>query len=202
MNMQYKYHIRRTSFLIVLVLLFCLTGLPTITGAVSDWQPVETMPWVQVDIPPGWTIPDDIRTEDDNSTVSFTARSPDWNSELVYILEHTGKEMDMDRMQEYQDNWMANNGYRICQTKDPVMRKKTDHSSLKQVYVQGSDKGAVMYSATYPAWGRYHVALLMTGESAVDQYYDSVPEQIPDHIIPVKESKEKIGTISFTPASQ
>jgi len=183
------------------LILFCMMtigiGTSGIAGA-DDWELTPSPDWVQIEIPSGWTILKDITMADDNQSATFTARSPDWDSELVYILDHSKKDMSIDKMQIYQDQWMQGNGYRICQTKDPLKRTKIDHSLLKQVYVQGSNKGAVMYSASYPDWGQYHVALLMTGESAVQQYYDSLPAQIPDHIFPI-ENDEGIGTITFTP---
>lgn len=174
-------------------------GISGIVGA-DDWEQTPSPDWAQVEIPSGWTILKDLAITENNQSATFTARSPDWDSELVYILDHSKTDMSIDQMQAYQDQWMQGNGYRICQTKDPMKRTKIDHSSLKQVYVQGSDKGAVMYSASYPDWGQYHVALLMSGTSAVQQYYDSLPPQIEDHILPI-EKDEEIGTITFTPGT-
>lgn len=188
---------------------FCMeTGLIATGHADTDWQQGPSPTWASTAIPPGWTILKELSIGQDNTTATFTARSPEWKAELVYILEHTGHEISMDALQAYQDTWMQNNGYRICETKDPVKRTKSDHISLKQVYVEGTNKGAVMYSASYPGWGRYHVCLLMTGTDAVAQYFDSIPAQIPDHVKPVMDEqgkelpgKKEIGIITFSPAT-
>lgn len=178
----------------VLVLALCMIisviGGFGIVSASSDWQQIDSPEWATLEIPPGWTIKENLKMGDDNKTATLTARSPDWQSELFYLLDTSKTGMTLDEMQTYQDLWMQGKGYRICKTKDPVMRTKADHISLKQVYVQGTNKAAVMYSASYPDWGVYHGALLMKGSSAVQQYYESIPPQIPDHIIPVFKNRE------------
>lgn len=168
------------------------------TGTVyaDNWQQISSPGWVQVDIPTGWTN-EAMSMGEDNKSATLTTGSPDGNTDLVYILDHSSSGMTVDEMKSFQDSWMQGEGFRICKTHDPVQRTKADHISLKQVYVQGSDKGAVMFSASYPEWGVYHVALLMEGAAAVQQYYDSLPPQFEDHIVPVIE-KEEIGTITFT----
>ena len=184
--------------LIALCMIISVIGTFGIVSASSDWQQINSPEWVTLEIPPGWTIKENLKMGDDNKTATLTARSPDWQSELFYLLDTSKTGMTFDELQTYQDRWMQGKGYRICKTKDPVKRTKADYISLKQVYVQGTDKGAVMYSASYPDWGVYHGALLMEGTSAVQQYYESIPPQIPDHIIPVFKQGE-IGEISFTP---
>lgn len=190
---KYLYYI---SYIVLLILVMGI-GNNGIANAASDWQKVQSPDWAEIEIPSGWTIMDDLKMGDENKTAMFSARSPDWQSELFFILDRDKPDMTIEQMQAFQDQWMQNAGYRICKTKDPVKRIKSDNISLKQVYVQGTDKGAVMYSASYPGIGTYHAALVMSGESAVRQYYDSIPPQIPDHIRLVIE-KNEIGTIIFS----
>ncbi|MDD1724181.1 MAG: hypothetical protein LUQ07_03525 [Methanospirillum sp.] len=203
-NTRHHHGILFPGLLVICILSLGITGILAEDG----WQQVPSPAWVRAEIPPGWTIYDKLVMGEENRTATFSARSPDWESELIYALDHSEKGMTMDEMQSYQDQRMAGIGYRICRTKDPVKRTKADCTSLKQVYVQGSDKGAVMYSASYPDWGQVHVTLLMTGTGAVSQYYESLPPRIPDHLLPVKvekeeqiDKKEEIGTISFSPGT-
>lgn len=191
------------SYVILLILIFSIGNNGIAYGA-SDWQKVPSPDWAIIDIPLGWIIKDNLKMGDENNTAMLSARSPDWQSELFLILERNKPDMTIDEMQAFQDRWMQNAGYRICKTKDPVKRIKSDNISLKQVYVQGTDKGAVMYSASYPGIGTYHAALVMSGESAVRHYYDSIPPQIPDHVALSGENVEipkeitKFGEIIFT----
>jgi hypothetical protein len=181
-------NIPKTSQLLKLFTFFAVSTLLCITGLASasdDWQKVDSPSWAEVEIPSSWTITTSPQSWDNQSSVTIRSVSPDMNSELVYILDHSTEKLTTNGMQSFQDNWMKDAGFRICRTKDPEIRTKTDHTEVKQVYVQGTDKGAVMYSASYPDWGQYHVALLMDGKSAVSQYYEIIPHQIPDHILPI-----------------
>jgi hypothetical protein len=122
------------------------------------------------------------------------AVSPDRDSRLIYFIERTDNVMARGEMEAFQNQWMKAEGYRVCMTHDPKFRMKADHTSLTQVYVQGTDNGAVMVSAGYPGWGMTHAALLMEGRGAVEAYYELLPGQFEDHILPVSDPDSDTNT--------
>ena len=177
--------------LIILVFILLTFALWPVSAS-DSWQKTDSPSWVNIEIPPGWNLKATQESNINQSSVTIRSVSPDMSSELVYILDYS-QHITTGEMESFQNQWMEDSGYRICRTKNPVIRTKSDHSEVKQVFVQGTDKGAVMYSADYPGWGRYHVALLMDGKSAVKEYYETLPQQVPDHIVPIIKPAEKTG---------
>lgn len=156
-------------------------------GAVAEnaWQPVDVKPWVQIDTPPGWTsMPDKTDAENPDSG-RITAYSPGDNARLKYILDHTTDTMSLNEIRQFQSSYMSKLGFRICMTKDPVILEGADQSLYQQVYVRGTGDAAVIGTLSYPGWGQAHYVLIMEGKSAVDQYYESLPPVMGEHIRPV-----------------
>ena len=153
--------------------------------ASDTWQPVEARSWALIDAPPGWTsLSENNETTSPDSAV-ITAYSPDKKTRLRYILEHNHDEMTIEQIRKYQSSYMSQLGYRICQTKDPIIEENGDQTSFRQVYVRGTSDAAVIGTMVYPGWGQAHYALVMEGPDAVSQFYESIPPLMQEHIRPV-----------------
>lgn len=172
--------------MVLFLLATVLSGISLVSAA-DEWKPVNLGPWVQIDLPPGFTPQQEIKNSPDSDTLQFSAFSPDRRSEIKYLLNHVNESVTVTSLQEFQNKMMSNLGFRICKTKDPVIKDTGKNISVKQVFVKGTDDGAVMFSAAYPGWGTYHYILLMSGSQAVAKYYDLIPSQMQDHVRPVME---------------
>lgn len=176
------------------------SGIHPAAADTAGWQTIETPGWVSAEIPPGWEVSSSEPGGSRNETIMVEAISPEGNSRLFYFIEQTDNTMTRGEMEAFQDQWMKAEGYRICMTHDPVFRMKADHTSLKKVYVQGTENGAVMLSAGYPGWGMTHVALLMEGSDAVEAYYNLLPAQFEDHILPIPASSDTDTNMTDSPS--
>jgi hypothetical protein len=154
-------------------------------GSIADmWQPLEARSWVQTDMPAGWSVSVDTNETVKPDDVTIKAISPDMDSRLTYILKHSPDPITINEIQQFQNSYMSNLGFRICKTKDPIREEDQEHTAYRQTYVRGSDDAAVIGTVSYPGWGVGHYILVMEGPDAVKQYYESIPPQVIGHIKP------------------
>jgi len=173
---------------IISVVLFFLVIISTYGTLAETWQPSAVRSWVLADTPVGWTVSIDSNESIQPDSATIKAVSPDMNSRLTYVLNHSDKPISIGEIQQYQSSYMSRLGFRICKTKDPIREETTDHTAYRQTYVRGSDDAAVIGTVAYPGWGVGHYILVMEGPDAVAKYYESIPAQIAGHIKPIMQA--------------
>jgi hypothetical protein len=173
---------RHRGYILLVILFFSLLS----GGACASdpWQPVQTPDWVRADMPAGWSTSVEMNTSENPDYCKVVAYSPDKNSRLTYILDHTEEEMGRNEIRQYQNSYMSKIGFRICKTKDPVVDEKNSTLSYRQTYVRGTDDAAVIGTIACPGWGQAHYILVMEGPQAVADHYESLPMLIQEHIRP------------------
>jgi hypothetical protein len=170
---------------VVSVSLIFLVIIGSYVTLAETWQPTAVRSWVQADTPVGWTVSIDSNESAQPDSATVKVVSPDMNSRLTYILDHSDKPISIGEIQQYQSSYMSRLGFRICKTKDPIREETSDHTAYRQTYVRGNDDAAVIGTVAYPGWGVGHYILVMEGPDAVAKNYESIPPQIAGHIKPV-----------------
>jgi len=167
--------------ILILSCFFCATGV----FASGEWQVVQQSSWITAEMPSGWSTSIESNETEDPDLIKIVSLSPDQDARLTCLAEYTQDTMAGDEIRQFQSSYMSKLGFRICKTKDPVIEEKDGHLAYRQTYVRGTDDAAVIGTITYPDWGLAHFILVMQGPQAVSKYYDSIPAQVQDHIIPV-----------------
>jgi hypothetical protein len=182
-NIQCKSYIFLITNILLLSLLFLCTATTAVTN--SGWQPVNVTSWAQVDIPPGWTYGEITTDPFDPDTTTLEAKSPDGSTTLQYLFDHNINQATPGDLRRTQDKYMNNQGFCLCQER-PSFTETDGNTAMKQTYIKGTEDGAVVCSGAYPGWGKYQYALLMNGASSVSKYYDDLPDDVAEHIRPIK----------------
>ncbi len=175
----------RNIVLTFLILIFVLLSIP-VSAVNTGWQPVNITPWAQIDIPPGWSYGDISTDPFDPDTTSLEATSPDGSTTLQYLFDRNTNPATPGELRRAQDQYMNKQGFCLCQDR-PSFTETNGNTAMKQIYIKGTEDGAVVCSGAYPGWGRYQYALLMNGASSVSRYFDDLPDDVADHIRPVSD---------------
>lgn len=172
----------------ILTTLFILICGVTPALAATSWESVPVTSWAETAMPAGWILMTEYNETSNPDYATISAVSPDWTTRLTGILNHTHQEMTRGEIREFQSRQMSQRGFRICKTKDPVISEKDGVSSYQQTYVRGTEDAAVIGTSDHPGWGQIHFILVMEGPPAVSEYYDLLPREISDHLVPVQET--------------
>lgn len=167
-----------------LLLFLCFLGTAGV-NATGEWQVVEERSWVSAEMPSGWSSSIESNETASPDTIKIVSLSPGHDARLTCLAEHTPDIMSGYEIPQFQSSYMSKLGFRICKTKDPVIEESEGRLAYRQTYVRGTDDAAVIGTITYRDWGQMHFILVMEGPQAVAEYYESIPTQVQDHIIPV-----------------
>ena len=178
-----------TGIILIPILLVVLLSWPVTGVASPGWQTVNVNSWAQIDLPPGWTYGAVENSTAKPDAVYLEALSPDQEARLQYVFERNLNSASPGELKRSQDRMMGDRGFCECQY-EPQFVQTEGSTTMKQTYFKGTDQGAVVCSAAYPGWGRYQYSLIMSGASAVSDYYEDMPDKLAEHIRPVSSGNE------------
>lgn len=158
--------------------------IPSAAVVNTGWQPVNITPWAQLDIPPGWSYGTITQDPKDPDQATLEAVAPNGETKLQYVFDKNLNPATAGELRRNQDTYMGSQGFCHCGG-EPSFEEGADRTTMEQIYIKGTNEGAVVCSAAYPGWGRYQYALLMDGTSSVSEYFEDLPDTLAEHIRPI-----------------